>query len=99
VDKTVHDLPWQTPSEGYGRKRHFTISFSPGFRFESGLEYSEPGALCAALYKQVLGLELGEFGQMERAKKPERLPTVMRTQEAARVLAAMTETNQMMSDG
>lgn len=54
-------------------------------------------ALCALvfLYKQVLGIELGEFVQMERAKKPERLPTVMSTQEAARVLAAMTGTHQL----
>jgi hypothetical protein len=51
-------------------------------------------ALCAQvfLYKQVLGGELGDFGQRERAKKPKRLPTVMSTQEAARVLAAMTWT-------
>ena len=28
------------------------------------------------LYKRVLNIELGDFGHMERAKKPEKLPTV-----------------------
>ena len=36
-------------------------------------------ALCALvfLYKHVLKIDLGELGPMERAKEPERLPTVL----------------------
>jgi len=42
------------------------------------------------LYKHVLRIDLGEFGHMERAKRPERLPTVMTKTEVGRVLAAMS---------
>jgi site-specific recombinase XerD len=38
------------------------------------------------LYKHVLKLELGDFSQMEWAKKPERLPVVLTKTEVARVL-------------
>ncbi|MDR4510064.1 MAG: phage integrase N-terminal SAM-like domain-containing protein, partial [Candidatus Brocadiaceae bacterium] len=49
------------------------------------------------LYKQVLHIELGEFGQTERAKKPERLPTVMTKTEIGRVLASMSGMHQLMA--
>jgi integron integrase len=49
------------------------------------------------LYKQVLGIEIGDLGPTERAKKPERLPTVMSREEVRRLLAAMTETHQLMA--
>jgi site-specific recombinase XerD len=39
------------------------------------------------LYKHVLKIELGDFGPTERAKKPERLPTVMTKAEAGRVMS------------
>ncbi len=56
-------------------------------------------ALCALvfLYKQVLGVELGDFGAMDRAKKPERLPTVMSRHEVACVLNCMSGTHQVMA--
>jgi len=44
------------------------------------------------LYKHVLRMELGDFGHMERARKPERLPTVMTKSEVNRILAAMSST-------
>jgi integron integrase len=42
------------------------------------------------LYKHVLRIDLGDFGHVERAKRPERLPTVMTKAEVARVLASMS---------
>jgi len=42
------------------------------------------------LYKHVLQKELGDFGRMERAKRPERLPTVLTKAEVTRVLAAIS---------
>lgn len=42
------------------------------------------------LYKYVLKIDLGDFGHMERAKRPERLPTVMTKGEVSRVLTAMS---------
>jgi integron integrase len=56
-------------------------------------------ALCALvfLYKQVLGIGLGDFGQMDRTKKPERLPTVLSREEVARVLVVMSGTHQLMA--
>ena len=49
------------------------------------------------LYKRVLNVELGDFGHMERAKKPEKLPTVMSRDEAGRILASMTGIHQLMA--
>lgn len=47
--------------------------------------------------KHVLRIDLGDFGHMERAKKPERLPTVMTKTEVNRVLAAMSGTYGLMT--
>ena len=49
------------------------------------------------LYKQVLNTELGDFGPMKRAKKPERLPTVLTKQEVGRVLSEMNGTYKLMA--
>lgn len=56
-------------------------------------------ALCALvfLYKHVLKIELGDFWQMERAKKPERLPTVLSKDEISRVLENMSGTHALMA--
>ena len=49
------------------------------------------------LYKQVLHIEIGDLGRMERAKKPEKLPVVMSKEEVKRVLAAMSGVSQLMA--
>jgi integron integrase len=49
------------------------------------------------LYKQVLNIELGDFGRMKRAKKPEKLPTVLSKTEARRVLAEMSGLHRLMA--
>lgn len=49
------------------------------------------------LYKQVLGIDPGDFGPMKRAKKPERLPTVLTKQEVGRVLSEMSGTYKLMA--
>ncbi|MGR3174303.1 MAG: integron integrase [Candidatus Scalindua sp.] len=49
------------------------------------------------LYKRVLNIELGDFGHMERAKKPEKLPTVMARKEVNQVLSSMSGINQLMA--
>ncbi len=49
------------------------------------------------LYKRVLNRELGDFGHMERAKKPEKLPTVMARKEVNQVLSSMSGINQLMA--
>ena len=49
------------------------------------------------LYKQVLKIELGDFGHMERARRPEKLPTVMTKKEAGQVLAEMSGTYRLMA--
>jgi len=49
------------------------------------------------LYKQVLKKELGHFGDIERAKKPKNLPTVMSQAETARVLGLMTGRHALMA--
>ncbi len=49
------------------------------------------------LYKRVLNIELGNFGHMERAKKPEKLPTVMARKEVTQVLSSMSSVNQLMA--
>ena len=49
------------------------------------------------LYKRVLNIELGDFGHMVRAKKPQRLPTVMARKEVNQVLSSMPGVNQLMA--
>ncbi|MEW6619898.1 MAG: phage integrase N-terminal SAM-like domain-containing protein [bacterium] len=44
------------------------------------------------LYKHILQIELGDFGHIQRAKKPEKLPTVLTKAEVSRVLSAMSGT-------
>jgi integron integrase len=49
------------------------------------------------LYKQVLGIEVGDIGKTERAKKPLRLPTVMTKEEVYAILSAMKGVHQFMA--
>jgi integrase len=49
------------------------------------------------LYRDVLHLELGELGRVERAKRPERLPVVLTRAEVDRLLAGMSGTFQLMA--
>jgi integron integrase len=49
------------------------------------------------LYGQVLHLELGQIGEIQRAKRPERLPVVLTRGEVEKVLSAMTGTCQLMA--
>ena len=42
------------------------------------------------LYKQVLNMEIGDLCQMERAKKPEKLPVVLSKNEVRQVLAGLS---------
>jgi len=50
------------------------------------------------LYRHVLERDLGSFGQVERAKRPERLPTVLSTDEVKRVLSGLTGANRLLAD-
>jgi len=42
------------------------------------------------LYKQVLGVELGDVGPLDRADRPKRLPTVLSREEVHRLFDAMS---------
>ena len=49
------------------------------------------------LYGQVLHLDLGQIGEIQRAKRPERLPVVLTRTEVQKVLDGMTGTCQLMA--
>ena len=49
------------------------------------------------LYREVLHAELGELGEVERAKRPERLPVVLTREEVERLLGGMSGTFQLMA--
>jgi integron integrase len=49
------------------------------------------------LYGQVLHQELGQIGEIERAKRPQRLPVVLTRSEVERVLNGMSGTCQLMA--
>lgn len=49
------------------------------------------------LYRHVLGIDVGDFGQVVRARKPFRLPIVMTRDEVRRVLAQMSGTHWLMA--
>jgi hypothetical protein len=42
------------------------------------------------LYKQMLGVELGDVGPLDRADRPKRLPTVLSREEVHRLFDAMS---------
>ena len=48
------------------------------------------------LYGQVLGRELGELGDFERAKRPERIPVVLSREEVRALLAQLAGTQQLI---
>ena len=56
-------------------------------------------ALCAIvfLYKQVLKIELGDFGNIVWAKKPAKLPVVFDREEVSKVLNQLSGTNLIMA--
>ena len=47
------------------------------------------------LYREVLGVELGAIGRIERPTRPARLPTVLTKEEVRRVLAAVAPEHQL----
>jgi integron integrase len=49
------------------------------------------------LYREVLHQELGQLGDVERAQRPQRLPTVLGKREVEAVLSGMTGTHQLMA--
>lgn len=49
------------------------------------------------LYREVLHMELGDMGKIERPRRPVRLPVVLTRAEAHRLLAGMTGTHQLMA--
>ncbi len=51
----------------------------------------------AFLYQQVLGRDLGEIGQLPRAKTPKRLPVVFSRDEISRVLNALPQPERLMA--
>lgn len=67
---------------------------------EGGVSASTQGQALAALlflYKQVLGVELPWLDEVVRAKRPQRLPTVLTPDEVARLLACMEGTQALMA--
>lgn len=51
------------------------------------------------LYRQVLHLELGQIGEIQRAKRPQRLPVVLTREEVQKVLNGMSGTCQCQWNG
>ncbi|AJF06303.1 integron integrase [Geoalkalibacter subterraneus] len=49
------------------------------------------------LYKQVLGTDLGDLGEVVRAKKPQKLPLVLTRDEVQRLLTGLTGTHWLMA--
>jgi site-specific recombinase XerD len=50
------------------------------------------------LFREGLGQELGELGEFERARRPRKLPVVLRPEEVARLLAAMADPYRLMAE-
>src|SRR5260221_422555 len=48
-------------------------------------------------YREVLHKDWGELGEVERAKRPQRLPVVLTRGEVDRVLIGMSGTHQLMA--
>ena len=50
------------------------------------------------LYREILGVDIGELGRTVRAKRGERLPTVLSPDEVRRLLAQMSGTTRLMAE-
>ena len=49
-------------------------------------------------FREGLGQELGELGEFAHARKPRKLPVVLRAEEVARLLAAMNDPYRLMAE-
>jgi site-specific recombinase XerD len=74
----------------------FLSDLAVGHRVAASTQNQALNAL-VFLYRQVLQLELGQIGDITRAKRPERLPTVLTRAEVDRLLNGMSGTHQLMA--
>ena len=76
-------------------------AFLTSLAVEGGVSASTQGQALAALlflYKQVLGIELPWLDEVVRAKRPQRIPTVLTPDEVAQVLAGLEGTHALMAN-
>jgi site-specific recombinase XerD len=87
LGQALHLLPPSTPPGGDGGTRDQRLSYASGDR-RQGERPTQNQALSALLflYRHVLAREIGDLGEVIRARKPKRLPVVMTREEAKAVL-------------
>ncbi|WP_151194551.1 integron integrase [Candidatus Symbiobacter mobilis] len=80
---------------------HDVEAFLTSLAVEGGVSASTQAQALAALlflYKQVLEIDLPWLDDVVRAKRPQRLPTVLTPDEVARMLACMESTHALMAN-
>ena len=99
VDPTLHPVPPQAPPRGDGGTRdHSLLELACGRR-EGGRLHPEPGAERALLflYRAVLELDLPWLDGVVRAKRPQRLPVVLTSEEVRAVLQLLEGVSRLMA--
>jgi integron integrase len=80
---------WRHPRDcGQAEIRAFLSHLATGRRVAASTQNQALNAL-VFLYREVLGMDLGEFGDFTRASRPARLPAVLSRQECARLFERM----------
>jgi len=95
----VHFVPQQTPSGRDGRReiRDFLTHLAVYGRVAASTQNQALNAI-VFLYAQVLERELGSFGIIERAKRPDRLPVVLTRDEVKQILTALDGVPQLIGE-
>jgi len=88
---------WRHPRElGGAEVQAFLNDLAVNLRVAVSTQNQALNAL-VFLYREVLHVDLGDIGKIERPRRPARLPVVLTKAEALRLIAAMTGTHQLMA--
>jgi len=79
----------QNQSGDHGQKLNRYLTHLARDRNVSAATQSQALNALVFLYRQVLGIDLGDIGEFRPARKPKRLPVVLSQQEVAKLLAHM----------
>jgi integron integrase len=85
------------PAEMGSNEINEYLSYLASFRKVSSNTQNQ--ALCALLflYRNVIGKEVGDLGEVIRAKRPEKLPVVLTVSEVQTILANLTGTHKLLA--
>lgn len=99
MDSPVHSLPSQTPSGRNGRSGdHSILELSRGGEESRGLYQNQAFSALLFLYQEVLGRKLSFIDDVQRVKRPAKVPVVFTPEEARAVLDQLHGEYRLMAE-